>query len=285
MTRHTLGLLVLASLALTAGPAPGADCAQGKALHDASWAEPNPERRIELLRQSTAACPDPSTFMDLATAYLGVGDRDAAISALESAAQQPGAEAQQGQIQTRLARLYLEQGRLGEASASVGLALHLAGDPAPADLLALRRAIDTDPGRSRLSAEQITRGLTPRGILPRGFEPRARLDLYVLFDFNQAEPNAAGQAQVLELAKALAGGGPGQRYRLIGHTDTQGPADYNQGLSERRTAAVRRQVLVGYPDLAGRLDSLGCGETQPKVPGDTEEAHRLNRRVELLVLP
>lgn len=285
MTRHPVSLAALALLALASAAPVRADCDQARALHAAAWAEPDPPRRIELLRRATAACPDPAALVDLATACLGLGDQDCAIAALDEAGRQPGAAARQPAIQAELARLYLAANRLGEASARIALALDLAGDPPPQSLLDLRRAIDSHPERTRLSAEQITRGLATRGmVVPRGFEPRP-LDLYVLFDFNEDQPNAAGLAQVEELARALAAGSAGQRYRLIGHTDVQGPAGYNQGLSERRAAAVRRLVEARAPALAGRILSEGRGESQPKYPGLDDAAHRLNRRVELAVGP
>jgi outer membrane protein OmpA-like peptidoglycan-associated protein len=120
---------------------------------------------------------------------------------------------------------------------------------------------------------------------PRGFAPQPRLDLYVLFDFDQDRPNAEGLAQVQELAKALVARAAGQRYRLIGHTDTQGGATYNQGLSERRATSVRRLVEDQTRALNGRILAAGRGESEPKHPGNDEESHRLNRRVELEALP
>ena len=297
MFRPALALAIpvlLSSLAASASPAA---CPPGQVLKDQAWAEPDPHRRIDLLRQSSVACPepDPATLIDLATACLGVGDRDGAIAALEEAGRLAGVSPRQVDIQAKLARLDLEQGRLGEASAHIGLAIDLAGDPTPPRLLELRRAIDAHPGRSRLDAEQITRGLdvgsspslrmSPDLQQPRGFAPQPRLDLYVLFDFDQDRPNAEGLAQVQELAKALVARAAGQRYRLIGHTDTQGGATYKQGLSERRATSVRRLVEDQTRALNGRILAAGRGESEPKHPGNDEESHRLNRRVELEALP
>jgi outer membrane protein OmpA-like peptidoglycan-associated protein len=68
-----------------------------------------------------------------------------------------------------------------------------------------------------------------------------------------------------------------------GHTNDNGPADYNQRLSEARAeSVVRWLVLAGIdPD---RLLSKGYGYERPLVPHDEADADRVNRRVEFLVL-
>ncbi|WP_295399480.1 OmpA family protein [uncultured Thiocystis sp.] len=126
---------------------------------------------------------------------------------------------------------------------------------------------------------------SPGGHDNRGFVPHPiRLDIYVLFDFDQDQPNTDGRIQVEELAKALQSGEAGQRYRLTGHTDSKGPADYNQKLSERRADSVRSLVVSHYPALSGHILIAGRGKSELKYPDNTEEDHRLNRRVELEVI-
>ncbi|MBK1720101.1 OmpA family protein [Thiocystis violacea] len=282
MIARRSSLLLLVLFLGGVGQAWAADCERGRALHRASWAEPDLHQRIARLRQASAVCPDPEILTDLATACLGAGDPKAAIDALIAASRLVGPAARQSEIQAELARLYLEQNQLPEAIVSIDRAIDAAGLPIPTALLELRRRIDRHPDRARLSAAQITRGLAARGTgVARGFVPQSRLDLYVLFDFNQDQPNAEGLAQVEELARALQAGASGQDYRLIGHTDAQGAADYNRRLSERRADRVRRLVEDRVPALSGRLHTAGRGESELKYPGDTEEDHRLNRRVEL----
>lgn len=76
---------------------------------------------------------------------------------------------------------------------------------------------------------------------------------------------------------------PDVRVRIDGHTDSDGSAAYNQGLSERRAASVR-DYFVSQGIDAGRLEIKGFGETDPIVPNDSRENKRRNRRVVLTII-
>lgn len=69
---------------------------------------------------------------------------------------------------------------------------------------------------------------------------------------------------------------------IAGHTDEQGDAAYNQGLSQRRADAVRSYLTSKGVD-ASRLSGAGYGETQPVADNTTSEGRAQNRRVELRV--
>ena len=72
----------------------------------------------------------------------------------------------------------------------------------------------------------------------------------------------------------------GTDFVLSGHTDSSGPEAYNQGLSERRAASVKKW-LTDNGVAASRLEAVGFGETRPKYNNETREGRKLNRRVEL----
>jgi OOP family OmpA-OmpF porin len=76
---------------------------------------------------------------------------------------------------------------------------------------------------------------------------------------------------------------PDLRVRVDGHTDARGSDAYNQQLSERRAAAVRK-FFIDEGIEPGRLESRGFGESQPAAPNDSAENMRLNRRVEFTPL-
>ena len=112
----------------------------------------------------------------------------------------------------------------------------------------------------------------------------------VLFDSGQSEVNAAGHAELDQLATALI-----QLEREIppdinwvmrvdGHTDRNPihSALYksNWELSAARAIAVV-EYLVGRGVDPHRLVAAGFGEYQPLDPGNTDEALRKNRRIEL----
>lgn len=85
---------------------------------------------------------------------------------------------------------------------------------------------------------------------------------------------------ILEQAKIILNEDKTARFTVSGHTCSMGPESYNQGLSERRAAAVRNW-LVANGVAASRLDVNGYGEARPKFDNAIKEGRRLNRRVEL----
>jgi len=71
---------------------------------------------------------------------------------------------------------------------------------------------------------------------------------------------------------------------IIGHTDSTGSAKYNQHLSERRADAVR-QYLLNVKVVPQRLSAYGKGESQPVASNANAAGRRLNRRVDIIVVP
>ncbi len=85
---------------------------------------------------------------------------------------------------------------------------------------------------------------------------------------------------VLEQVKMILQEEPGTAFVLSGHTDSTGPEEYNQKLSERRAASVKNWLVSnGIPE--SRLSAVGYGETSAKYDNATKEGRKLNRRVEL----
>tara|TARA_R110002095_G_scaffold186877_4_gene164177 strand:- start:103 stop:885 length:783 start_codon:yes stop_codon:yes gene_type:complete len=67
-----------------------------------------------------------------------------------------------------------------------------------------------------------------------------------------------------------------------GHTDSQGPAAYNLGLSQRRAEAVRAFMVAQGCD-ASKLTAIGYGEVKSIADNATKAGRAENRRVELSV--
>lgn len=102
------------------------------------------------------------------------------------------------------------------------------------------------------------------------------------FDFDKAVLKPAGKAKLDELAARV------QHINLevivaVGHTDSTGPAAYNQKLSERRAASVKA-YLVSKGINAKRIYTEGKGETQPVASNKTRAGRAKNRRVEIEVV-
>lgn len=71
---------------------------------------------------------------------------------------------------------------------------------------------------------------------------------------------------------------------IVGHTDSTGPADYNQRLSERRAESVGL-YLRDRGVKGDRLIYEGRGERQSVASNETPEGRRQNRRVEIFIKP
>jgi OOP family OmpA-OmpF porin len=70
---------------------------------------------------------------------------------------------------------------------------------------------------------------------------------------------------------------------VAGHTDSDGAADYNLDLSNRRAVAVR-QFFIDRGVPADQLSARGYGESQPIADNNTAAGKAMNRRVVLRVL-
>ncbi len=74
---------------------------------------------------------------------------------------------------------------------------------------------------------------------------------------------------------------PELKLEVQGHTDNKGSARYNEDLSRRRAASVRK-YLVSNGIEPSRLTSEGYGFQRPIVPNDSEQNRALNRRVQFV---
>ena len=77
---------------------------------------------------------------------------------------------------------------------------------------------------------------------------------------------------------------PASTVQIIGHTDSDGDAAFNQQLSERRANAVA-DVLLNQGVPFNRIQTFGRGESQPIATNATAAGKQQNRRVEIVILP
>ncbi len=70
---------------------------------------------------------------------------------------------------------------------------------------------------------------------------------------------------------------------LEGHTDSTGSHDYNLDLSNRRATSAKA-YLVSKGVEGHRIETIGYGETKPKVNNKTAENRQINRRVTATVI-
>jgi outer membrane protein OmpA-like peptidoglycan-associated protein len=113
----------------------------------------------------------------------------------------------------------------------------------------------------------------------------AAASITITFPSGSAELTPEAMSALRPLGEALASSDLSAfRFRIEGHTDSVGPRDANQSLSERRAAAVRDYLVQRYGVTAGRLETIGRGEDDLLVPTRDEVAERRNRRVQVVNL-
>jgi OOP family OmpA-OmpF porin len=79
-------------------------------------------------------------------------------------------------------------------------------------------------------------------------------------------------------------GCPGADFVIAGHTDSQGPAESNQRLSEERAQAVLAALLAEDLPLV-HLSARGYGADSPVGDNTTESGRASNRRIEFTLAP
>lgn len=110
-----------------------------------------------------------------------------------------------------------------------------------------------------------------------------RLPERVSFDVDSAEVKPGMRKRLRRAARSLAEN-PSSYIDIVGHTDSTGPADYNQRLSERRASAVAN-ILLRNGVQPQRVRAYGRGESEPIASNATPEGRARNRRVEIIITP
>jgi outer membrane protein OmpA-like peptidoglycan-associated protein len=112
---------------------------------------------------------------------------------------------------------------------------------------------------------------------------KPNIDLEVYFDYNSSAITSRAESNLMTLGKALTNPElKGSVFLIGGHTDAKGNDDYNQKLSERRAAAVKRFLKKKFDISDDTLVTVGYGEEQLKNSSDPFAAE--NRRVQIVNL-
>ena len=111
------------------------------------------------------------------------------------------------------------------------------------------------------------------------FEP---LDIY----FQTASSNIIRTPELndwLTLAKEYLAENPNEKLDLVGHSDSDGSNELNQGLSEQRAERVK-SILTADGFSENNLITSGKGELEPKGDNTTAEGKAENRRVSIKLI-
>ncbi len=121
---------------------------------------------------------------------------------------------------------------------------------------------------------------TPKGVSVDATGCPTKLILHINFGHDS---NVVGSQFIGEIAKAAQciNDFPGNKVLIEGHTDSSGPAEYNQKLSERRATAVVKALIDKFNIPSSRLVARGLGENQPIADNTTKAGRLENRRVEV----
>lgn len=103
------------------------------------------------------------------------------------------------------------------------------------------------------------------------------------FATDSASVNSAVISDLRQVSQSLVRY-PESAVQVIGHADSDGSAQYNQNLSERRANAVADEIQSGGVPY-NRLQTFGRGEDQPVASNLTSEGKAQNRRVEIVIVP
>jgi outer membrane protein OmpA-like peptidoglycan-associated protein len=103
----------------------------------------------------------------------------------------------------------------------------------------------------------------------------------LLFDFDSDAIRSDAAENLRNLAASLKKY-PNTNLLIVGHTDAQGSADYNQNLSTRRASSAS-SFLSTQGVAPDRLRTVGRGETEPLASNETEAGRQQNRRIEVAI--
>lgn len=154
--------------------------------------------------------------------------------------------------------------------------------PAPAANAETASASDT-PGSAQATP------LPPTATQAQG-APRAQpvirsraLDLEIQFGYDSHQLTPDGVDVLEQLGQALQSDALNQVRRIVleGHTDANGSAAYNLGLSLRRAQSAQSYLAQYYPAAANKIRTVGKGMAEPADPQHPRDA--INRRVRVIL--
>ena len=127
-----------------------------------------------------------------------------------------------------------------------------------------------------------TASMPPKKVVIKPIPPLPKVLNNVQFKVNSSDFEAHSFPQLDSAALTLINF-PKLQILIKGHTSSEGNAENNQRLSERRAEAVKN-YLINKGIAINRLQTKGFGATQPVSVEKTEDNRRLNRRIEFEII-
>ncbi|PQJ36297.1 cell envelope biogenesis protein OmpA [Salinibacter sp. 10B] len=130
-------------------------------------------------------------------------------------------------------------------------------------------------------AEELDEQLENAEVERVGEGIKVTFDSGLLFEFDSSTIQGAAEENLTEFATTMRDFEE-SNILIVGHTDSKGPADYNQGLSERRAQSAA-DFITRKGISSDRIETVGKGESEPVASNDTEAGRQQNRRVEVAI--
>ncbi|MEZ5471341.1 MAG: OmpA family protein [Marinicella sp.] len=235
------------------------------------------------LEDANFECDNLSNYLQLAKVYQQLGENNNSEEVMNYALRLAQTDTDRIQWLTIKSELALTNNDTCEASQKIAELETF--NNAKNTYQTLRKKLYQSIQDKTLDSKTISCALTPtRSLTYRGIAIKPKLDVSILFDFNSDVLTAQGQNQAKAIADAMQRGHlKDKTIQFIGHTDKIGDDAYNLSLSQRRAQSVAIYIARNNPDLKNRIRTSGMGESQLLSHGNSEEDHKLNRRVELEV--
>ena len=303
MGNRFVGSVMVAWLACSGAQA-ASDCQLGErylALAKDRMAAFAQDEALDFLRQSSTACPSYEAYQQLGELAAQSTEREQqseAVNAFVQAHSLATNDESRARSLYQYARLLSLQNDPQNAYPLIKQAQQLKRDDGEIEALATR----LEEQIRNPKTDQIVRGLRDSLYQPLrvaavsssagSAQPAARrvvsdkpsVNIQINFIEDSTEVDAQTRPNVAILARALADPAlAGGRFMFVGHADVRGTDEHNMELSKRRSQALSESMMALEPTLKGRIDAVGRGESEPLDGSLSENAHRANRRLQVLL--
>ncbi|HVR44705.1 MAG TPA: OmpA family protein [Thermoanaerobaculia bacterium] len=154
------------------------------------------------------------------------------------------------------------------------------------DLQEQQRATNQRLDQVSREAQEALRRADEAGVLAKGqvvFE-QAFTDDTIRFNLESSELTDEAKAGLDQLAGRIKALDRPVFIEIQGHTDSTGPARYNEDLGYARAEAVRRYLNQQHDLPLARMSTISYGESMPSADNSTRQGRMQNRRVVIVVL-
>lgn len=257
------------------------------------------ETASKWLKRSVENCAQFDNLFRLGRSEQRLGRLTTAVEAYTQALEKAGDEDSRANTFGRYGEVLALNGQRRKALIMLQTASSIHSAPPPQWMTTAARELDESLVNKPMTKEDIKRGLGGQqfGLLSVSGVAKATgsagssvmkaqrsVDVPLNFEFNSSKLDGLSEQNVSALAEALSDATyAGENFKLIGHSDVRGGADYNRGLSLDRANTVKDILIQLKPSLAGRIETGGAGEDDPVSFGASEKDHWLNRRLQVLI--